>query len=92
MTNSTNGSCGNCGRCKCPEKQSTQPMESTDMTDSTTNTPQYTGVDDPKLLDAARASLRERYPSLTDNDIENLVGVEANRLLNGGTDSSTHTG
>lgn len=53
---------------------------------------QYTGVDDPKLLDAARASLRERHPSLTDNDIENLVGQEANRLLNGGTDSSTHTG
>jgi hypothetical protein len=67
-------------------------MESTDMTSTTTNTPQYTGVDDPKLLDAARASLRERYPSLTDNDIENLVGQEANRLLNGGTDSSTHTG
>jgi hypothetical protein len=70
-------------------------MESTDMTtntDSTNTTPQYTGVDDPKLLDAARASLRERHPSLTDNDIENLVGVEANRLLNGGTDSSTHTG
>ena len=65
----------------------------TTNTDSTTtNTPQYTGVDDPKLLDAARESLKLRHPSLTDNDIENLVGVEANRLLNGGTDSSTHTG
>lgn len=55
-------------------------------------TPQYTGVDDPKLLAAARESLKARYPALSDNDIENLVGGEANRILNGGTDSSTHTG
>jgi hypothetical protein len=35
-------------------------MESTDMTtntDSTNTTPQYTGVDDPKLLDAYRLTL-----------------------------------
>ncbi len=87
------GNCGNCGRCKCPSKQSTANQMESDMTNETTNTtPQYTGVDDPKLLDAARAALKERYPTLTDNDIENLVGQEANRILNGGTDSSTHTG
>lgn len=51
--------------------------------------PQYTGVDDPKLLDAARTSLRERYPTLTEDDIENLVGQEANRILNGGTGTDT---
>lgn len=87
--------CGNCGRCKCPSKQSTASTESTTMT--TENTPQsaqaqYTGVDDPKLLDAARASLKQRHPSLTDNDIENLVGQEANRLLNGDTAAEDHTG
>ena len=55
------------------------------------DTPQYTGVDDPKLLAAARASLRERYPTLTEDDIENLVGQEANRILNGGA-GVDHTG
>lgn len=42
----------------------------------------YTGVDDPKLLAVARDNLRHKHPSLTDDDIENLVGVEANRILN----------
>ena len=90
MSNDSKGNCGNCGRCKCPSKQSTSNQMESDMTNEAT--PQYTGVDDPKLLDAARAALKERYPTLTDNDIENLVGQEANRILNGGTDSSTHTG
>lgn len=53
---------------------------------------EYTGVDDPRLLAAARQSLRTRHPELTEDDIENLVGQEANRLLNGGATDQEHTG
>lgn len=44
--------------------------------------PQYTGIDDPALEEQAKQNLRERYPTLTDNDLENLWGFEAERILN----------
>lgn len=95
--------CDNCTRCGVCGVQvdaddgpqinpETTTLESNMSNDTTPAQPQYTGVDDPKLLDAARASLKERHPSLTDNDIENLVGQEANRLLNGDTAAEDHTG
>ena len=53
---------------------------------------QYTGVDDPKLIQEAKRRLHERYPSLTENDLENLSGIEADRILNGGKSPEKWTG
>ena len=56
------------------------------------NNSQYTGIDDPKLLEEAKRRLRERYPELTENDLENLAGIEADRILNGDKSPDTYTG
>ena len=42
----------------------------------------YAKIDDPQLQADARANLRQQYPDLTDNDIENLAGAEEVRLYN----------
>jgi hypothetical protein len=54
----------------------------------------YPAVDDPQLLIDARASLKAQYPTLTDNDLDNLQGDEAVRLymLGRGEDPGQATG
>ena len=52
----------------------------------------YARIDDPELQADARASLRQRFPTLTANDIENLSGTEELRLYKlgrGETDPSS---
>lgn len=51
----------------------------------------YTSISDPELEKAARESLRKKHPTLTDEDIENLWGTEAQRILDEqlGTDSAS---
>lgn len=52
----------------------------------------YASVTDPELLKDARAALHAEYPTLTDADLDNLVGDKATELymLGLGEDPSTN--
>ena len=51
--------------------------------------PTYTGIDDPALEERAKQNLRERYPTLTEHDLELLWGSEAKRILEPDNDGHT---
>lgn len=58
------------------------------MTEPTNPNPVYESITDPALEIEAKRRLKERYPDLTEGDIENLWGFEAEKILNGNDPTS----